>query len=99
MGGKGLDPELGGEGGDPALSRPGPLPPDLDHLAAADRLVEQSPADPPARLEDDGVDPLGDEQAGGDQTGQSPTHHRDFRVGRFSHPPRYTLVTNQLLTD
>jgi hypothetical protein len=81
---KGLDAELVGKRRDPLLSRSDPLATDLDHLALADLLVEQSAADPVSRLDHDRLGSGGGNLAGGDEPGQSGTDDRDVGLDRVS---------------
>jgi hypothetical protein len=66
-----LDPDLGGERGDPVLGRPDPLPAHLDHPSLAEVGVDRPPADPVARLEHQRLGSGRGERPGGGEPGEA----------------------------
>ena len=78
VGGEGLDVQLPSQRRDPVLSRADPLAADLNHLAIADRLVQQSPADALAGLEHQDRPACRRELPGGRQAGKPGPHDDDI---------------------
>ena len=78
-GGEGVDAIAIGEGCDPGLTRPGPLPTGLDPGAALLHRAGAA-ADPVARLEDEHLEPGLHEPLGGREAREARTHHHDVDI-------------------
>ena len=79
--GKVSTPELPRQCRDPVLGRADPLAADLHDLVVADRLVQQSPADPVAGLEHQHRPARRRELPGGCQPGQPGPYDDDIDLG------------------